>query len=139
MSARVRKTLATHRLTALWGAMAASIAGQLLDLRWHLAHDEFETASDQLQAHWLSWIGAMALLAVAADAVRRERRGRGAYMVIAYAAGLYLAVAVWHFIAHDRGSDPELAHLFIAVAKIAAIAGAVAATVSERRHRCPAV
>jgi hypothetical protein len=38
-------------LTGLWAGIVVSIAGRLLDLRWHATHDEFETeVLEQLQA-----------------------------------------------------------------------------------------
>jgi hypothetical protein len=38
-------------LTELWAGIVVSIAGRLLDLRWHATHDEFETeVLEQLQA-----------------------------------------------------------------------------------------
>jgi hypothetical protein len=46
-----------------------------LDLQWHAGHDEFETASDQLRAHRLAWLGGLVLLVTAALAVRQGHRG----------------------------------------------------------------
>jgi len=129
-----------HALLVLWVAVGIAVAGQLLDLRWHLTHDEFETASDQLRAHWLSWVGALALLAVAARGSRRAPPGsrRVAYVAVAVAAAVYLAAATWHFVEHSRGSDPAVAHIVIAAAKSAALAGVIAVTVIGRRRPEPA-
>jgi hypothetical protein len=56
-------TVSGGRLAAaLWIGFGASIAGRLLDLQWHVTHDEFETAGDQVRAHWLAWLGAVVLL-----------------------------------------------------------------------------
>lgn len=47
------------------------VAGQLVDLRWHAAHGHrFETAADQLGAHWLIWLGVLVLLIVAVVGAR---------------------------------------------------------------------
>jgi hypothetical protein len=57
-------------LQLLWGAFAVQVAGRLLDFWWHATHDEFETGGDQLQAHWLVWIGTILVLIVGVRAVR---------------------------------------------------------------------
>jgi hypothetical protein len=57
-------------LQLLWGAFAVQVVGRLLDFWWHATHDEFETGGDQLQAHWLVWIGTILVLIVGVRAVR---------------------------------------------------------------------
>ena len=61
--------------TVLWFGLGALVAGRLFDLWWHSTHEGFETAGDQLQAHWLAWLGALVLLAaspLAALSIRRR-------------------------------------------------------------------
>ena len=130
--------MATNRaLRALWIAVVVQLVGRLLDLRWHLTHDEFEGTSQQLKAHWLVWIGVLATVAVAAWAIARpERVGGYPGYVLTLAAGLvYAPVAVWHFIAHANGEDPGLAHVLLAVAGVGMVAGAVLAALLVRRMR----
>jgi hypothetical protein len=124
-------------LRALWVAVAVQLAGRLLDLRWHLTHDEFEGTSQQLEAHWLLWLGVLATIAVAAVAsVRMERpAARPGYLLTLLSGGLYVPVAIWHFIEHANGSDPELAHVLLAVGGIGMVAGAVLATALVVRGR----
>lgn len=40
---------------ALWAAFIVQELGRLLDLQWHRTYAEFETGTDQLQAH--CWCG----------------------------------------------------------------------------------
>jgi hypothetical protein len=130
--------MATSRaLRALWIAVVVQLAGRLLDLRWHLTHDEFEGTSQQLEAHWLVWIGVLATVAVAGWAVLRPERlaGYHGYLLTVVAGLLYVSVAVWHFIAHANGEDPELAHLLLGVAGVGMVTGAVLAAVLVRRTR----
>ncbi|HZA76931.1 MAG TPA: hypothetical protein VE623_11140, partial [Acidimicrobiales bacterium] len=67
---------------------------------WHATHDEFETGADQLQAHWLVWLGALVILAAAMRGTL-QRPTAGYRIVVAGALG-YLAVAVWHFYEHTQ-------------------------------------
>jgi hypothetical protein len=130
--------MATSRaLRALWIAVVVQLAGRLLDLRWHLTHDEFEGTSQQLEAHWLLWIGVLATVAVAAWTVARpERIGGHAGYVLTLAAGVfYVPVSVWHFIAHANGEDPGLAHVLLGLAMVGMVSGAVLAALLVRRVR----
>jgi hypothetical protein len=123
-------------LRLLWATLLVQLLGRLLDARWHATHDEFEGASQQLEAHWLAWIGVLATLAVAAWAVRqRVIPGPFGYVTVLVATGVYVPVAVWHFIEHANRSDPEIAHVFLAVSQAGVLAGAVAATVAALRGR----
>ena len=49
-------TRARTALQLLWATLIVQVAGRLIDARWHATHDEFEGASQQLQAHWLIWL-----------------------------------------------------------------------------------
>jgi hypothetical protein len=125
-------------LTALWAGLLVQLLGGLLDARWHATHDEFEGASEQLEAHWLLWIGVLATLAVAAWAIwRRVRPGPLGYLVVLTGAAAYVSVSVWHFIEHANGSDPELAHVLLAISQAAMLTGAIVATLAGLRARGP--
>jgi hypothetical protein len=127
----------TGALRALWIAVAVQLAGRLLDLRWHLTHDEFEGTSEQLEAHWLLWLGVLATIAVAAVVSSDSERPAGwsGYLITLFSGCLYVPVAVWHFIEHANGADPELAHVLLAVAGIGMVVGAILATVVVWRGR----
>lgn len=121
-------------LRLLLAATALAIAGRLLDARWHATHDEFEGASEQLEAHWLAWIGVAAMIAAAIHALRTLPRdsSRLGYVLVLAGGALYAAVGVWHFIAHAQGVDPELAHVLLALANATLLAGVVAAIALAR-------
>jgi uncharacterized membrane protein len=125
-------TTARSRLQFLWGAIVVQLLGRLLDLRWHLANEEFEGVSEQFEAHWLLWAGVLMTIVVVFVAARRpgpsplERRG---YLFTLVSGIAYAGVAIWHFVEHANGQDPELAHVFLALTQIAMILGAVLATV----------
>lgn len=121
-------------LTALWIAVGVVIVGRLVDLQWHLTHDEFEGTSQQVRAHFVVWIGVLLVLAVTALAISRGVRTSGFRLALPGAV-LYVPVAVWHFIEHANGNDPEVAHVLLAIADLAIIAGAVVATIATRRRR----
>ena len=123
-------------LPALWASLGAQVLGRLLDLRWHLANDEFEGASQQLEAHWLIWLAVIATIAVAALALRRDdvAAGRSGFRVVLASGVLYAAVAVWHFVEHANGVDPELAHYLLVVTEAGMFAGALMATLALRRQ-----
>jgi hypothetical protein len=127
----------TGALRALWIAVGVQLAGRLLDLRWHLTHDEFEGTTQQLEAHWLVWLGVLATIAVAAvvSAGSECPAGRSGYLVTLFSGCLYVPVAVWHFIEHANGADPELAHVLLAVAGIGMVVGAILATMIVWRGR----
>jgi hypothetical protein len=118
---------------ALWIAVAVLIAGRLVDLQWHLTHDEFEGASEQIRAHFLAWIGVLLVLGVTAVAICERVRGLG-YRLALGGAGVYAFAAVWHFVEHANGNDPELAHVLVSFANLAMIMGAIVA-VGHRRAR----
>jgi hypothetical protein len=127
-------------LAALWVGVAVQVGGRILDGIWHANHDEFEGASQQLEAHWLLWLGVLLTLAVAALAVIRlpaSERTAGYSLVLAGGA-LYVPVSVWHFIEHANLNDPEVAHYFLALGQIAILVGAVVAAILSLRRRVSA-
>lgn len=119
---------------ALWVGLVVSIAGRALDLRWHATHDEFETASDQLRAHWVAWLGALILLGAAAVALSQRQRGPAVWAVAVGAAG-YAVVAAWHFYEHSQLRDPDLPHILLAITQIVMLGGAPVAAVTLTRPR----
>jgi hypothetical protein len=111
------------------------VAGIALDQRWHATHDEFEGASQQLEAHWLLWLGALTILVVVVLAFTRlsaSERNAG-YTVTLAGLLLYVPVSVWHFVAHANEVDPEVAHLLLATGDVAIITGIALAALLARR------
>jgi hypothetical protein len=99
-------------LTAVWIGVVVQIAGRILDGIWHANHEEFEAAAQQLEAHWLLWLGIVITLAAAILAVTRlpvSERNPGYGLTVAGGA-LYVPVSVWHFVEHANYNDPEVAH-----------------------------
>jgi hypothetical protein len=59
-------------LVGAWTGIAMMLAGRVVDLRWHAANGRrFERAADQVEAHWLIWLGVLVLLIVAVIGARR--------------------------------------------------------------------
>jgi hypothetical protein len=119
----MRRLVRDKPLAALWAAVAIVIVGRVVDLQWHLTHDEFEGTSEQFRAHTVVWIGVVSVLVVTVLGVHQGIRIPGFTLALAGAA-LYVPVAVWHFIEHANGSDPEVAHILLAISDLAIIAGA---------------
>jgi hypothetical protein len=119
--------------------VTAFVAGIALDLRWHATHDEFEGASEQLEAHWLLWLGLVVVLV----AMLLARQALGAYewnaglTVVLVAALAEIAVHAWHFVAHANEVDPEVAHTLLTVGNVLVISGAIFAFVLAWRRRRP--
>ena len=109
----------------LWGAFAIQVAGRLLDFWWHATHEEFETGGDQLQAHWLVWMGTILVLAVGVRALRDGVTGaeRGGYLTVVVANGLYVPIAVAHFIQHMDHQEVDWAHAGLSITNVVAALG----------------
>jgi hypothetical protein len=133
----VARAIASRPLVALWIAIAVQLGGRLIDLQWHLSHDDFEGAGDQIRAHIVLWVGVVMTLGVSALALRRSAAtpGRAGYVTVLLGALLYVPIAVWHFIEHANGNDPSFAHVLLAVGGIAMVSGAVIATLLSRPRR----
>jgi len=112
------------RRITLSGAVLLT-AGRGLDLWWHATNDEFETGSDQLQAHWLAWLGALVMLGAAVVAARRPVYRSPGFIVLLTSGLLYAAVAVWHFWLHQQLRDPDLPHVLLALSQLGLYAGAL--------------
>jgi len=100
------------------------IAGRIVDAVWHATHEEFETATDQVQAHTVVWVGTLILLAAGAVALARGTRSTG-YTVVLIGAVSYLGIAAWHFWEHSQLRDPDLPHLLLVVTTVILFAGVV--------------
>ncbi len=117
---------------ALLIGFGGQVAGRLVDLQWHLTHDDFEGGADQVQAHWLIWLATVFVLWVAAVGIRDvgEPARRG-YLIVLVANLAYAAVAVVHFFQHLNGLEVDWAHFLLLVSNIAAAAGVVWVVVAQ--------
>jgi hypothetical protein len=111
--------------SALVIGFGAQIAGRLVDLRWHLTHDEFEGGVEQLQAHWLIWLATLFVIGVAGVALghadhQSERRG---YLIVLVSNVAYAVVAVIHFFQHLNQLEVDWAHLLLAIIGVASVIG----------------
>ena len=128
----------SHRLFRwLLIGFGVQVAGRLVDLQWHLTHDEFEGGWQQLQAHWLIWLATLFVLWVAAAALRavHESRERLGYFTVLLANLAYGGVAIAHFFQHLNNLEVDWAHLLLAVFSIAATLGMVWVIVARVRPR----
>ena len=119
------ETAGRRHLWPLWGAFAIQVAGRLLDFWWHATHDEFETGGDQLQAHWLVWIGTILVLVVGIGALRAGVNGteRKGYLTVIAANALYVPIAVAHFIQHMNRQEVDWAHAGLGITNLVAALG----------------
>ncbi len=124
-------------LQLLWGAFAVQVAGRLLDFWWHATHDEFETGGDQLQAHWLVWIGTILVLIVGVRALQGDVVGpqRLGYLTVVAANGLYVPIAVAHFIQHLDRQEVDWAHMGLGITNLVAALGVLYVTFIVLRER----
>ena len=126
----------TQLFVVIWLGVLLQVIGEVIDFRWHASHEEFETASDELRAHWLLWIGSLVTLGAAWFAFRASRQARREGLLFALAAGVgYVGVSIWHFLEHAGGADPALPHVLLAVTKISMLVGVIWATVQWRAAR----
>lgn len=107
----------------LWIGAAVFVLGRLIDLGWHATHPEFETATDQLQAHAVVWLGALLMISAAARGIGLQIGRAGYFLVVAAGLG-YAAVAIWHFYEHSQLRDPELPHLLLLITNVLMLIGA---------------
>lgn len=123
-------------LRRLWAAFAVQVAGRTLDFWWHATHDEFETGGDQLQAHWLVWIGTILVMAVAIGALRTGVQGqvRVGFLIVLWANALYVPIAVAHFIQHMKLQEVDWAHIGLGVTNVVAALGVFFVSYASLRH-----
>lgn len=124
-------------LRALIIGFVGQVLGRLLDLQWHLTHSEFETATDQLRAHWLIWITTLFVIGVAVVALRGDLPSpqRGGYLLVLIANVGYMLVGVIHLFQHLDHQEVEWAHFSLAVTNVAAVVGVVWVIAARRRTR----
>jgi hypothetical protein len=120
----------------LWMAFGVQVAGRLLDFWWHATHDEFETGSDQIRAHWLVWIGTILVLIVGVRALRSGVAGsqRTGYLTVVVANGLYVPIAVAHFIQHLDYQEVDWAHAGLGITNVVAALGVLYVTYASLRR-----
>jgi hypothetical protein len=137
---RLRPTqVATQYLYVLLAGVGIQVVGRAIDGYWHATHDGFESASDQLQAHSVLWIGVLVTLVISGLAVRELRtRPRAGYVAVLASSVAYAGVAVWHFIEHANGSDPAVAHVVLGVLWPALLASTVITAIMSRGSRASA-
>jgi hypothetical protein len=128
-------TAMPRQLEALWVAILVQVLGRIGDGIWHLNHEDFEGAGNQVEAHFVLWVGMLMTLAAAVWALRTDdaEERRLGYRVTFVGALAYIPVAVWHFIGHANGEDLQVAHVLLAAAQVATIVGALMATMRSRR------
>jgi hypothetical protein len=124
----------TRRLIVwVWIAIGVQVVGQLIDVRWHATHDEFEGGVEQLQAHWLLWLGAILTLVVAYLGTRAlSSSWYSGYSLLLIATVFYVLASVWHFFEHLNLRDPAPPHVLIALGKVGMIVGAISASIVSR-------
>jgi hypothetical protein len=115
------------------------VAGIARDLVWHATHNtqrEFETASKQVEVHWLLWLGVLVIVTtIGLTLARSEQTGlRRGYLIALVSGLLYVGVSVWHFVEHANGNDPQLAHLFLYAGAAGILTGGIAMLFDARRR-----
>lgn len=128
--------LTSRLLAGVWTGIAVQVVGQVIDLRWHATHPGFERAADQVQAHWLIWLGvAITLVVAGVGASRVPSSWATGYRLLLLAGVVYALSAGWHFWEHYQLRDPAAPHVLEAIGKAAILAGAISATVVSRQRR----
>src|SRR4030095_13207917 len=113
----------TGRLLVGAGAgIVMLMAGQLVDLRWHARHGRgLGRAADQLWAH-------AALLLVSGGVLGARRvpaRWFVGFRLLLVAAVCHVLIDGWHFWEHYNLRDPVVAHVLLAILKVAMVAGVI--------------
>lgn len=121
---------ARRLLLALWIGVAIQLLGQLIDVRWHATHSShFRSASEQVEAHWMIWLGIAVILVAGLAAVMSGRgtAGRGLTGALV-ASSVLVAGQVWNFVDHTQGRTAVPPHLLIALGRLGVLAAAGVAT-----------
>jgi hypothetical protein len=66
-----------RQLYALWVAILVQVLGRISDGIWHLNHEDFEGAVDQIEAHFVLWTGVLMTLAASGWGLRTDPRRSG--------------------------------------------------------------
>ncbi len=121
---------ARRLLLALWIGVAIQLLGQLIDVRWHATHSShFRSTSEQVEAHWMIWLGIAVILVASLAAVRSDHgtTGRGLTGALV-ASSVLVAGQVWNFWDHAQGRTTVPPHLLIALGRLGVLVAAAVAT-----------
>lgn len=122
-------------LTAAWMGVAVVAAGVVVDLRWHAEHGTAGGINDLMSGHGLTWVGLLAVVAIAAMGARRLPSvwyaGWGLLLVGAIGYAIFEGLHVW---SHETGHARALTHVLMQVSKVAVVAGLISATVATRQR-----
>lgn len=130
MAPQPPRVKARRALLALWIGVVIQLLGQLVDVRWHATHSShFRSTSEQVEAHWMIWLGILVML-VASLAALRSRHGTTSRGLIGalVASSVLVAGQVWNFLDHAQGRTTVPPHLLIALGRLGALVAAGVAT-----------
>jgi hypothetical protein len=107
-------------LLGLWISFGIQLLGQIVDVKWHAAHgSHFRSASEQVQAHWVTWLGIAVMLAVSTAAVRSgEAKTHRGFLVALVASGFLALAQAWNFWEHAHGRAAVPAHVVMVVSRL---------------------
>ena len=133
---RMRRAERWTTLQFLWVAFAVQVAGRLLDFWWHATHEGFETGRDQVQAHWLVWLGTVLVLLVSGRALMAgvEDPVRVGYLVVVAANAAYIPIAVAHYLQHLDHREVDWAHAGLGITNLIAAIGVLYVAYASRRQ-----
>ena len=114
-------------LLGLWVGVAIQLVGQIVDVSWHAAHgSHFRRASEQVQAHWVIWLGIAVMLVVSAVALRGgEAQASRGFVLALVASGLLAVAQAWNFWEHAHGRPAVPAHVIMMVTRVGVVVAAV--------------
>jgi hypothetical protein len=117
-------------LLGLWIALGIQLLGQIVDVKWHAAHgSHFRSASEQVQAHWVTWLGIAVMLVVSTAAVRSGHAKANRGFTVALVAAAFLALAqAWNFWEHAHGRPAVPAHVIMVGSRLGIMVAAGLAT-----------
>ncbi|HKZ76474.1 MAG TPA: hypothetical protein VJ259_07395 [Actinomycetota bacterium] len=104
-------------LWTVWGGVVLGLVGQMVDLAWHARHGAFRTASDVLEAHWLTWLAVALTIAAALSGARSgHERSKVGFAYIVAASVVNALAHMWNAWEHVNGSEePILPHVLLAL------------------------
>ena len=110
-------TTARRWLWTVWAGVALGLVGQMVDLAWHARHGAFRTASDVLEAHWLTWLAVALTIAAALSGARSgHERSKVGFAYIVAASVVNALAHMWNAWEHVNGSEePILPHVLLAL------------------------